>query len=207
MPVFQLLRIRELERSRSAATAPTPPTVRSRARCQFLRAVSSPWRRFGSASLVEVTSDSGSIRVVGDDEESVRVVIRLEEGWSRIERVARVDGDRLVLSAACPVFSGPFCSATYEVHVPRRLDVVARSENADVGASDVDGAVTAGSSNGDVAGTRLGGEAELTTDNGSVEGIDLTGEEVVASSSNAFNCWRCFDIRPLAVAAAAARPA
>lgn len=135
-------------------------------------------------SLVEVTSDSGSIRVVGDDEESVRVVIRLEEGWSRIERVARVDGDRLVLSAACPVFSGPFCSATYEVHVPRRLDVVARSENADVGASDVDGAVTAGSSNGDVTGTRLGGEAQLTTDNGSVEGVDLTSDDVVGSSSN-----------------------
>ena len=53
-----------------------------------------------------------------------------------------------------------------------------------VGASDVDGAVTAGSSNGDVTGTRLGGEAQLTTDNGSVEGVDLTSDDVVGSSSN-----------------------
>lgn len=141
---------------------------------------------FDAAELtrVEVTSDNGDVRVVGDEETTVRVVIHLEEGWSRIERTARVEGNRLVLSASCPTFGGPYCSADYEVHVPRGLAVVARSDNGDAAVSDVGGDATIGSSNGDVTGARLGGIVLMGTDNGSVEGTELQSRLVQGTSSN-----------------------
>ena len=64
----------------------------------------------GGLSIVEVVSDNGDVRVIGDEETSVRVVIRLEEGWSRIDRVASVEDGRLLLTATCPLFGGPYCS-------------------------------------------------------------------------------------------------
>lgn len=143
-------------------------------------------QEFDAAELagVEVTSDNGDVRVIGDETTTVRVVIRLEQGWSRIDRVARVEGDRLVLSASCPFLGGPFCSADYEVHVPPGIAVAARSDNGDASVTDVDGDATVSSSNGDVAGSRLGGVVRLGTDNGNVEGLDLRGRSVKGTSSN-----------------------
>lgn len=133
---------------------------------------------------VEVSSDDGDVRVIGDAETSIRVVIRLREGWRRVEREVRVDRGRLILSASCPSFSGPFCNADFEVHVPPGVTVVATSRNGDAVVSDVDGGATLTSENGHVEATRLGGSVRLTTDNGDVIGSDLTASATTAVSSN-----------------------
>lgn len=135
-------------------------------------------------SVVDVTSDDGDVVVIGDEETAVRVVIRLSEGWRKVERTARIDGDRLVLASSCPWFGGPFCDADYEVHVPPGMRVVARSDNGDATVRDVDGGAELVSSNGNVVGRHLAGKVTLRTDNGDATATGLAGATVSGTSNN-----------------------
>lgn len=137
-------------------------------------------------AVVSVSSDDGDVRVVGavGSTDEIRVVIRLQESWRTVDRVARVDGDHLELAASCPEFGIAFCRADYEVQVPRGVRVVARSHNGDASARSVDGGVDVTSSNGDVTGDDLGGVVVLGSDNGSVDAEGIRAQRLDASSSN-----------------------
>lgn len=134
--------------------------------------------------VVEVSVESGDVRVVGDADTVVRVVIRIREGLGGIDEVARVDGERLVLSSACPAFWSTFCEARYEVHVPSTMKVVARSENGDAVVSAVDAGSTIVSENGDVTGERLGGQVTMTTENGNALATEFGGDLLDVESRN-----------------------
>ncbi len=135
-------------------------------------------------AVVEVTSNNGDVRVIGDSDTVVRVVIRISEGLGGIDEVARAEGERLVLSSTCPEFWSTFCEARYEVHVPPTLTVVARSENGDAVVSGVDAGSTIESSNGAVTGERLGGQVRMTTENGDALATAFEGDVLAVDSRN-----------------------
>src|SRR5918994_245529 len=120
----------------------------------------------GLTTLV-VDNQAGPVRVVGVSEtDEVRVTARVSRGWRRTGHGQRVDGDRLVLDATCPVFPSEFCRVRYTVEVPRDMDVQV----------DADGWLRASDLTGDV---------EMTTDEGSIRLMFADVPDRVVADSDA----------------------
>ena len=94
-----------------------------------------------AVDIVEIATDHGSVRVVGDDRSSIRVRVVVSDGLVDTDRRARVVDRRLVLDAECPWLAQWWCRADYTVHVPRSVAVVVHNGNGSVSVRGVEGSV------------------------------------------------------------------
>ena len=135
-------------------------------------------------STIDVTTDSGSIAVVGDSPTGVRVTQRISDGLRSATSTIERHEDRLVLRGSCPGFAAERCGVDYEIHMPPELAVIARTDDGTIDARDVSGAVDLSTDNGDVVLSGLSGRLQLSTDNGSIDGSELTSSSAQATSDN-----------------------
>jgi hypothetical protein len=141
--------------------------------------------RFDGAAvrLVDVSNQAGAVHVVGTDGDEIQVRARVSHGMRSTGHSERIDGDRLVLRASCPVFGSSFCHVTYTVEVPEDVDVRVRADGR-ISVSDVTGDVDASTDNGRVEAARVGGDVLLASDNGRVVGTELSAGTADADSDN-----------------------
>src|SRR5918995_3282286 len=135
----------------------------------------------GLTTLV-VDNQAGPVRVVGVGEtDEVRVTARVSRGWRRTGHGQRVDGDRLVLDATCPVFPSEFCRVRYTVEVPRDMDVQVDADGW-LRASDLSGDVEMTTDEGSIEVERLDGNVRLDSDAGRVQATGMGSGGVEAMS-------------------------
>lgn len=115
---------------------------------------------------LDVDSAAGSVTVLGGDTDEIVVTARISDGLRSTGESQRVVGGVLELRTTCPNFGSDWCRVSYDVVVPRDLDVTIDADNGSVDLRSLSGTVTA------------------TTDNGGVEGEDLRAEQVTADSDN-----------------------
>jgi hypothetical protein len=86
------------------------------------RTVTSP---FPDAAVdhVVVSTDNGSVRVVRDDDDPIRVRVDVADGLVATKLTQRLRGRRLLLTARCPWLGAWWCRADYTVHVPSSVEV------------------------------------------------------------------------------------
>lgn len=140
----------------------------------------------GSITSLAVSTDRGSVRVIGSDRDDVTVSSYLSDGLGGTEHTEHVRGRRLVLDASCAFPVAYWCTASYTVRVPRNVRVVLWSGSGDVSVSGVRGAVDLTSQHGDLNGVGLRARVvHADTDHGSVDlrFVDQP-EQVLASTSH-----------------------
>jgi hypothetical protein len=134
------------------------------------------------ASVLDVDNDAGDIRIVGvEGATSVRVHARISDGWRATTHDLRVEGDRLVLRASCPIFGSDYCEVDYTIEVPTDLRVEARGEQR-ISVTDLasDVYVESDASRIDVA--RVTGDVTVRSDQGRIEATELTSDHVDAGA-------------------------
>jgi hypothetical protein len=156
--------------------------------------------------VIEVRNGTGRVRVVGQDgaggdREVVTVTTHVSEGLRSTGHHQRIEGDRLVLGATCPIFLESFCEVTYTVDTPPDVDVVVHGDLG-VSVDGIDGDVDVAADHGPVDLSRLGGAVRVDADHGSVRGSGLRSEDVDATTDQGTVLLR-FDEPPRRVVAAA----
>jgi hypothetical protein len=148
--------------------------------------------------MVEVHSADGEVRIVGgegsdDGEDEITVTAHISEGLRSTGHTERIEGDRLVLEATCPLFFTSFCTVDYTVEVPSDVDVLVRSDR---GATieGIDGEVDVESDQGGIDLARLRGPVRADADQGSVRASGLRSTDVVASSDQGEVFLRFLDV-------------
>jgi hypothetical protein len=141
--------------------------------------------RFDGAELrtVDVRNSAGAVQLVGTGGDEVTVRAEVSHGMRSTGHSERIEGDRLVLRASCPIFGSDFCEVTYTVEVPEDVAIRVRAEGR-IRVSDVTGDVDASTSNGRVEAARVDGDVRLDSDNGRVTGADLRSGTAHADSDN-----------------------
>ena len=86
-----------------------------------------------------MSTDHGSIRVVGGDTDTIDVRIDVSDGLLSTDRDVRIDGRTLVLDAECPWLAQWWCSTDFTLRVPRSTAVVVRGDPTTVSVTGVDG--------------------------------------------------------------------
>jgi DUF4097 and DUF4098 domain-containing protein YvlB len=137
-------------------------------------------------TTVDVGSGSGEVLVVGDREPGtgIEVRTRLTDGLWDGRHSEEVVGDRLEIRADCPFFFSVRCDVRIEVHAPRTMDVVVKTDNGDAQVRRFDGSVQATSDNGDIRAEDLAGPVRFSTDNGDVVAGDLRSSTVDSETDN-----------------------
>ncbi|MFG1700661.1 DUF4097 family beta strand repeat-containing protein [Nonomuraea sp. NPDC049309] len=122
-------------------------------------------------AALRVTTDSGTIEVVGSDREGVHVTERLQWRKEKPATSHDVRGDTLELTFTCPTVwglgaAGVTCDVSYRVEVPKATRLKLTSDS------------------GDVTLIGVAGDVEVTSDSGSIKGDELTGKRVVTKSDS-----------------------
>jgi hypothetical protein len=147
--------------------------------------------------LIEVHSASGDVRIVGSEGEGagdeITVNAHISEGLRATGHSERIEGDRLVLEATCPILFSSFCRVTYSVETPPGVDVLVRSDR---GATieGIDGDVDVASDQGTIDLARLRGTVRADADQGSVRASSLRSTDVEASSDQGEVLLRFVDL-------------
>lgn len=152
--------------------------------------------------LIEVHSADGEVRIVGGDGDSsgsgdrgdeIAVTAHISEGLRSTGHTERIEGDRLVLEATCPLIFSSFCTVDYTVEAPSDVDVLVRSDR---GATieGIDGEVDVKSDQGGIDLARLRGPVRADADQGSVRASGLRSTDVVASSDQGEVFLRFLDV-------------
>ncbi len=135
-----------------------------------------------SAPVTALDIDThGTIRVTGNDGDTVVVERRVVRSLRSPEVSMRIDGSSLVLRGRCPAVSS-FCSVDWTVSVPRGVTVRARASAGGVRVTSIDGPVDADSSGGSIRAEATTGRLTLVSSGGGVELVGTVGA-VRASSS------------------------
>jgi hypothetical protein len=132
---------------------------------------------------IRMDESSGSVRIVGADVDRIsgeRIVVEGLQGPDYSERV--VDGT-LVLESDCPIMLSMHCSVTYELIVPRGLDLYLRSSGGGIRVENVAGTVDLSSSGGGIRVIGSSGTLTLDSSGGSIRVLDSTSAIVTADSS------------------------
>lgn len=140
-------------------------------------------------ATIEVHNSTGRVRIVGQEggagtsegDDMITVTAHVSEGLRSTGHSQRIEGDRLVLDATCPIFLESFCEVTYTVETPPDVDVVVRGDR---GASveGIDGDVDVAADQGSIDLSRLAGTVVADADQGSVRGSGLRSEDVEATT-------------------------
>lgn len=157
---------------------------------------------FGALFLVDLmTSETSTTHRTYDAVDSVELVadgavtVRATDGDIEVDAIAHSglrepgyaedrSADRLELTHRCgPPVALPRCSGDLDVTVPAGTEVVIRTENGDVVASGLAGALSARTANGDIEVTDSETDVETTTSNGDIS-VTNVGGTVTADSSN-----------------------
>lgn len=143
-------------------------------------------RSFPAAGVasVDVEVSSGSIEVVAAEVDEITVTATVSDGFRSTGAEQAIDGDRLVLTGACPLYLSTFCSVDYVVEVPAEVAVVARVDDGPVRISGVAGAVEVSSDNSGIELLGLSGPVTVHSANGSLAGESLRSPSVEASTEN-----------------------
>jgi hypothetical protein len=133
---------------------------------------------------VDISNDSGSVRIVATDGDEVTVRAEISEGLRATGERQQIAGDVLELRATCPNFGSDWCGVSYELQVPRDLDLVVHADSGSIDVTGVTGDVDVNGDNGSVELTGLSGTIRASTDNGGVEGFALRSSSVTVDSDN-----------------------
>lgn len=150
----------------------------------------------GDAAL-DATSESGDIVVRTGTDDTVRVVGRVERrrGWKVPSNAAELaqkvaaqppvtqTGNTITLARIDDETTRRAVSISYEVTVPARTAVSARSGSGNVSVSGTQLAVTARSGSGDIRITAVGADAEVRTGSGSIHVDGVAGTARVDTGS------------------------
>ncbi|MET8868820.1 DUF4097 family beta strand repeat-containing protein [Nonomuraea sp. NPDC004580] len=125
----------------------------------------------GQVAALQVTTDAGTIEVIGSDRRDIRVTELLSWRKSKPTTKHQVRGDTLELSFTCPTTwgfgsIGVNCDVAYRVEVPKATRVRLASDS------------------GDMTLTGLSGDVEATSDSGVIKGDGLTGKRVVTKTDS-----------------------
>lgn len=132
---------------------------------------------------LRLDSAGGSVTVIGDDRGAGAIsgTVRLRGGLTKPTHDERVEGDTLVLTSRC---GGPVsitCDATYQLSIPRGMDVVADSSGGGFRGVDLGGDLSISSSGGGITLERPSGVVELDSSGG---GITIDGGTAVVSAES-----------------------
>jgi hypothetical protein len=138
-----------------------------------------------AVAVLDVSSQGGSVEVVGADVDDVRIEAHVSDGMVATQFTHDVVGDRLQVRVRCRMLvENQWCSADLRIVIPRDLEVKVRSADDSVTVRGLAGRVDAESGNGTVEGEALSGATRLHSDNGSVRASRLRTESIQADSSN-----------------------
>ena len=159
----------------------------------------------GDYARLELRNGNGNITVGGTEgEEVVLVATKKVKAGSEEEGRKGLDQIRIVLSEEQPdlkivtdVSELPSkwnWSVSYEVHLPMRMSLFARTSNGNVDAADLREQTQAETSNGNVSAHRIGAPVTARTTNGNVKLYDVEGAiEAKTSNGNVYGELRTFD--------------
>jgi len=128
-------------------------------------------RTFAAAGVttVDVSTDRGSVRVIGSDRDDISMHTFVSDGLGGTDHTERIRNGRLLVDASCAFPVAYWCTASYTLRVPRDVKLIAWSGSGDVTVSGVTGAVDLRSQHGDLEATRLrASQVHAATDHGSV---------------------------------------
>jgi len=135
--------------------------------------------------VLDVSSDGGSVEIVGADVKAVHLTAHISDGLSPTQFRHHVVGDRLEVRVRCrAVITGPWCHANLRIVVPRDLEVRLRVADDRITVRGLSGRVDAQSDNGSVEAEALSGDALLHSSNGTVQGTRLRSASVDANTDN-----------------------
>jgi hypothetical protein len=135
-------------------------------------------------AVLDVDDGAGSVTVQSADVDQITVRARIGHGMRRSGSSVRVEGDRLVVRGSCPVFGSEWCDVRYTIEVPRRIDVVLRSDNHDVRVTGIEGRVEMRSDNGSLRASDVIGDVVMSSDNGGIHGFALRSADVRVDTDN-----------------------
>ena len=156
-----------------------------------------------SGDRLTLSTSSGDIRLVGDSGDTVRVTTTIRYGlWKpTVNNTSGPDGIRL--DAHCHNFDG-YCDVSYQILMPRGLnvdlstssgnvnlarvtgDVVVKASSGDLVLADLSGATVTGStSSGNIKVANVtSSQVSVQTKSGDVRGIDLANRQLAARTSS-----------------------
>lgn len=134
-------------------------------------------------TAIEVRNPTGTVEIVGADVDEITIDSQVSHGLRRTGHGHRVEGDRLVVWATCPIIGSSWCEATQRIVVPADLAVDVRSAER-LELRSLTGPVEARLGNGSIIADRLAGPTTLRSTNEDVRVTDQRGEELEATSSN-----------------------
>lgn len=136
-------------------------------------------------SGLRVTTDSGSVEVVGTKSRSISIQATFRSGLVDTTHSEARDGDTFVIDFSCPwLIGGGSCSADYRIEVPASLDVEVSASNSPVTLRGLDGNVRATTSNDRISVEDLSGKTYLSTSNGPINALGMAGKSTTLRSSN-----------------------
>jgi hypothetical protein len=140
--------------------------------------------RFAAAGVrvIDVHDATGHVRIVGSADEPgrIRVTAHVSDGLRATGHSERIEGDRLVLHASCPLFSN-YCTVDYTVEAPEDVDVRVRTDSGTT-VQGIRGDVDVDSEEGSVDLDRITGSIRAKTDQGHVRATGLRSSRVTADS-------------------------
>lgn len=138
-----------------------------------------------AVAVLDVSSQGGSIEVVGADVDEVRIDAHVSDGMVATRFTHDVVGDRLQVRVRCRLMvENYWCSADLRIVIPRGLEVKIRSSDDSVSLRGLSGRVDAESDNGSVEAESLAGDSRLHSENGSVRASRLRTDSLQADSNN-----------------------
>jgi hypothetical protein len=132
---------------------------------------------------IRMDDGSGEVRIVGADVEQVsgeRIVV---EGLQRPTFDERVVDGVLFLESECPIAFAFHCGVTYELTVPRDLDLDIDSSGGGIHVEDLSGSVTLSSSGGGIRVVGASGTLTLDSSGGGIRVLESRSQIVTADSS------------------------
>lgn len=134
-------------------------------------------------TAIEVRNPTGTVEIVGADVDEITIDSQVSHGLRRTGHGHRVEGDRLVVWATCPIIGSSWCEATQRIEVPADLAVEVRSAGR-LELRSLTGPVEARLGNGSITADRLAGPTILRSTNEDVRVAGHRGEELEVTSSN-----------------------
>lgn len=149
----------------------------------FGRTVESAPLQFGvGIRHVQVDMGFGTMIVRGGDGAEIRGERRVTRALQQPTYRERVEGDRLLIDASCPIVSGIWCDVSYTLDVPSGVTLDIRSGAGSIDVRGVTGNARLRSGAGSVTIDDTRGDLDLESGAGSITGRRLRSASVTASS-------------------------